>query len=168
MPDTARIDAGAVAAQVANLLSAYPELAEDETLLLDMIEAETDLFTVASKLVRARQERRAAMAGLSDYMSDLAERKARLGRGCDGITSLIKGLMNIAGVQKLVLPEATVSITNARESVVITDEEAVPSQLCKIIRQPDKDAIGKALKAGETIPGAALKFGEAGLTIRTK
>jgi hypothetical protein len=168
MRDTIRIEASTVAAQVESLLAAYPELAEDETLLLDTIEAETDLFDVASKLVKARQERRAAIAGLSGYMGDLAERKARMVRNYDGITSLIKNVMSAAGVQKLTLPEATISITNARESVFITDEEQVPSQFCKIIRQPDKDAIGKALKAGEDVPGAALKFGESGLTIRTK
>lgn len=168
MRDTIRIEAAAVAAQVANLLTACPDLADDGQLLLDMIEAETDMFEVGSKLVRLRQERRATAEGLSSYMDDLSERKARLLRGADGIASMLKSLMGIAGIDKLMLPEATVSVTRGRESVVITDPDAVPSQLCKTIRQPDKDAIGKALKAGETIPGAALVAGETGITVRTK
>ena len=105
---------------------------------------------------------------MSGYIGDLSERKARLLRDADGITSLLKTLMGIAGIDKMMLPEATVSITKVRESVVITDPDAVPSQLCKLIRQPDKDAIGKALKSGELIPGAALVAGDAVLTVRTK
>jgi hypothetical protein len=162
------IEAGAVAAQVANLLTAYPELTEDDTLLLDMIEAETDLLKVVSKLVRLRQEKQASIKSLSDYIGDLSERKARFNRGAEGITSLIKKLMDVAGVEKLVLPEATVFMTKARESVTVLDADSLPQGFFLTIRQPNKDAIGKALKAGETIPGAALTFGEAGITFRIK
>lgn len=168
MADYIAIEAGAVAAQVANLLAAYPELAEDDTLLLDMIEAETDLLKVVSKLVRLRQEKRAAVEGLAGYMTDLSERKARITRGADGVTSLIKKLMDGAGIEKLVLPEATVSITKARESVTVFDANSLPQGYFLTVREPDKDAIGKSLRRGEDVPGAALSFGEAGLTIRTK
>ena len=168
MRDTIRIEAGAVAAQVANLLTAYPELVEDGQLLLDMIEAETDLDTVASRILDEELESICISNAARSRRADLSERIARFDRRIDAMRSLLKSLMRTAGIDKLVLPEATVSITKARESVVITDPDAVPSQLCKLIRQPDKDAIGKALKAGELIPGAALVAGEAGLTIRTK
>lgn len=166
--DRIALDVAVATARIGVLLRTYPELAEDEALLADALEGQTDLHPVMSKLVRIRQEKRHAAASLSSYMDDLNDRKARMMRGADAVTALMKGLMDTAGAEKLVLPEATVSISSARESVVITDEEAVPSQLCKLIRQPDKKAIGDALKAGESIPGAALQFGESTLTIRTK
>jgi hypothetical protein len=168
MHDAIRIDASIVAQRIDVLRRTYPELADDEDLLLDALAGETELYEVAERIIAAELEAIVMSNAIRLRRADLSERFDRFERRIDNLRALLKSLMDAAGVERLVLPEATVSITKARESVVITDPDAVPSQLCKIIRQPDKDAIGKALRAGEAIPGAALKFGEAGLTIRTK
>ena len=76
--------------------------------------------------------------------------------------------MQTANLKSLPLPEATISITNGRQSVVITDEDSVPSQLGTVKWTPDKTAIGNALKEGETVPGAKLQDGAPTLTIRRK
>jgi len=51
-------------------------------------------------------------------------------------------------------------------SVQIVNEDSVPTQLCKIVRSPDKTAIKKLLEAGEVVPGAQLQRGADGVTVR--
>jgi hypothetical protein len=61
----------------------------------------------------------------------------------------------------------TAHVRAGSASVIVTDETQIPAEY---MRQPppapDKAAIAKALKAGEDIPGAVLRNGEPGLTIR--
>ena len=61
----------------------------------------------------------------------------------------------------------TASIRAGSASVIVTDESAIPAEY---MRQPppapDKAALARALKGGAQIPGAVLRNGEPGLTIR--
>lgn len=61
----------------------------------------------------------------------------------------------------------TASIRAGSASVIVTDESAIPTEY---MRQPppapDKAALARALKNGAQIPGAVLRNGEPGLTIR--
>jgi hypothetical protein len=61
----------------------------------------------------------------------------------------------------------TASVRKGSASVVITDDAAIPPEY---MRQPapvaDKAAIAKALKDGREVPGAVLRNGAPGLTIR--
>lgn len=56
-------------------------------------------------------------------------------------------------------PKAKVSFRKSQR-VSVFDEAALPEEYVrtKVITEPDKRAIGKALKEGEYIPGAALVF----------
>ena len=45
------------------------------------------------------------------------------------------------------------------ESVEITDEATIPDEYIKVIKEPMKTAIKEAIKAGKTVPGAALTKG---------
>lgn len=168
MSSRIELDAAATKVRIAALLEAYPELTDDEELLADALEGETDLHSLAARIVDIRQDAEAMKAGIKERKADLTERGNRMERKSDAATALLKSLMDAAGVDKLVLPEATISITASRASVEVTDLDALPSQLCKLIKQPDKTAISKRLMAGEAIPGAALVYGETGVTIRTK
>lgn len=162
------LQAGFVRAEIDKLLSAYPELAEDETLRLDMIEGETDFNRVMSKTVEARAEKMAIADAIKTRMADLAERKARFERSADAMKSLAHSLMEAAGVDKVTLPEATVFVTKPRTSVNIINVEDLPQGYFRIKREADKTAIKSALEQGEHIPGAELALGDEGLTIRTK
>jgi len=166
MRDTLRLEAAAVKSRIEALLRTYPELAGDSELLLDGLEGQTDLYALAEKIIDARAETESFIVGIKDRQSALSERRDRFERRSDGLKSLLRGLMDAAGVEKLLLPAATISATSARPSVVVTEPGAVPSQLCR--REPDKSAILTRLKAGEAIPGAALQWGEPSITIRTK
>jgi len=168
MADYLSLDAATVARHVESLFAAYPEMADDEALRADMVEGETDLHRVVSRALSHKLEARAMVKGMDLVKSDLAERHGRWQRREEALGVLIKGLLEVSGLEKLTLPEATISISKARASVEITDEAELPQGFVKTIRQPDKTAIGEALKAGEAVPGAQLAYGMPSLTVRTK
>lgn len=168
MADYLALDMKQLEREVVSLLETYPELAADDELRADMLEGSTDLESIASRIVRRRNLARANVTGIKEVMGDLKERQDRFQRQEDAMRAMLKRVLFLAGTDKLSLPEATISITKPRESVEVIDADALPQGFFSTIRQPDKKAIGEALKAGEAVPGAALTFGEAGVTVRTK
>jgi hypothetical protein len=170
MNDYLAADVSYTSSAIDAMLKAYPELMDDEELRSDMLEAETSLPAVASKIVRARQERLAMAEGLNLYIKDLTERRDRLARGADGLKGLLLKLMSTAKLPTLPLPEATVSVRAGNTSVSITDIDALPQGFFTVEtkRVPRKDALKVALEAGADVPGAALVTGENVLTVRVK
>lgn len=163
-----RLDGQIVKQQLSNLLISFPELADDEILRADMIEAETDLHELLTKLVEVREEAKAFQVGIKSRESDLASRKSRLARRQEAAEELIENLMRAANQKSLPLPIATISIGAARSKVVITDEKLVPEAYCKTERTPKKAEIFDALKKGDTIAGCELSNGGEQLNIRVK
>lgn len=165
-----RIDiaASVVRSRIDALVRTYPELQEDAEALAGALEGETDLHEVAERILDAELESVVISNAIRARSADLNERRGRFDRRVDALRALLKSLMDAAGIDKLMLPEATISVRKGTDSAFITDEEAVPSQLCKVTRTPDRAAIKERLKAGEEIPGAMLLRGEPTLSIRTK
>ena len=162
------VDAQAVKAHIADLLAVYPELLEDETLRLDVLEGETDLFRIITKALNERFEAESMANAIKERVSDLNSRGDRFKRKSEAMKKLIKALMDAADQDKITLPEATLSVTAPRTTVNIIDLAQLPQGYVRIERIADKKAIGEALKAGNEIPGAELALGEEGLTIRPK
>ena len=161
-------DVSYTAKAIDDMLAAYPELLDDEELRADMLEAETSLPAIASKIVTARAERLAYAEGLDGLIKTLTERRDRWARGADGLKGLLLKLMATAKLPKLTLPEATISVTAGRSTVSIVDVEQLPQGAFALVRQPDKSAIKAMIEAGDDVPGAALVTGENVLTIRQK
>lgn len=162
------VDAEHVKAQIADLLTAYPELAEDDQLLIDTLEGSTDLFSILSRLVAERADAESMVAAIKERVSDLTARKARFERRSEAMKKLAKSLMDAAGQTKLTLPEATLSIAKGREKIVVDDLEALVQGFYRTERVADKDAIKAALEAGSEVPGARLVLSDSILTVRTK
>lgn len=162
------LQSGFLKSEINRLMEACPELAEDEELRADMMEAETDLHKVMSKLVRRRQERLALASGITDYMADLADRKARMVKAAEGEKAIMQAIMEAADLSKVTLPEATVSITKPRTSVKIVDVNALPQGFYVVERTAKKAEIKAELEAGHEVPGAELVLGDEGLMVRTK
>lgn len=162
------MNAGYLKAEIARLIDAYPELAEDETLRADMIDGETDLNRVIGECLGARRESETMVTAISLRIGDLAERKARYQRKADAMKALIQSIMESAGLHKLALPEATLSILSGRTSVNVTDVNELPQGFYSTERKADKKALKSALEKGEAIPGAELVMGEDTLTVRVK
>ena len=163
-----QVDIAAFKAHWAAMLAAYPELVEDDDLRDDTLEGETDLHAIVKRLLSIRQGSSAMATAIKQIKQDNAERQARFERKADGASAMLKSLLIAAGVDKLTLPEATVSITKPRVVVEITDLDAIPQGFAKFEKRADKAALKAALEAGEQIPGAALAFSDEGLIVRTK
>lgn len=153
-------------AQWHDILEAYPELAEDESLRVDVLDAETDFHRLIDSLVKRKLDARELAVGAKARKQEVAARQSRFERQEEGCDVLIKGLMQFAEMQKVVLPEATVSITKPRTKAIVRDVNELPQGFYK--RDPKISEIKAALEAGEQVPGAELALGDEGLMVRTK
>lgn len=163
-----KVDIADFKARWAELLSSFPELDEDEDLRADALEGETDFHSIAARILRRKLDARVMASAIKERKQEIAERQARYERQEDGYTALLKSLLIAAGVDKLTLPDATVSITKPRVVVEITDETAIPQGFVEIKRVPKKAEIKKALEAGEEIPGAVLGLSDDGIMVRAR
>lgn len=162
------LDAQFVKAEIAKLVEAHPELAEDEALRLDTIEGETNAYRIIERAVVQALDAEAMAEGLGLRMKDMSTRAGRFFAKSEAMRSLAKSIMKAASIRNLTLPEATLTITKARETVGIINIDELPQGFFRTIRQADKAAIKDALAGGQDVPGAALVIGAEGLSIRTK
>ena len=100
----------------------------------------------------------AMAAALDAEAKALADRKKRLTSRKDMMKEHLALAMAAVGKEKIETPRAALSFRKST-SVQIADDTIIPDDLCtiKTERKPDKTAIGKLLKAGEIVPGCALK-----------
>lgn len=141
---------------------------DDEDCFLDTLDGETDAMDVLGKLIQERQEIQANEAAVKALAKTYQERAARLDAKADAISQTIGHLLDAIGSKKVAHPLATVSRTKARQSVLVTNPEEIPTQLQKVKRSPDLVAIREQLEAGEFVPGAEIKLGNPGVTVRVK
>lgn len=160
------IDAALVQRQIASLQEAFPELADDETLRADVIEGETDLHQVLSRIAAAALDAKAMQGAIAERLDALKARDASAKRREEAFRALAHRLMDAAKQRKLILPEATLSITKVAPGVVITQPDLIPESFCRVKVEPNKTAIKEALKAGTSVPGAVLGNGSETLQIR--
>jgi hypothetical protein len=161
-------DAQNVRTHILALIAAYPELEEDATLMADMVAGETDLERVLEKLLNERREAETMALAIKERESDMSERRKRFERKADGAKKIMLQLMEAAQQDKVTLPEATLSVGKARESVEVIDADALPQGFYRSERKPLSKEIMEAFKAGQPVPGAQLRFGSPSLTVRTR
>jgi hypothetical protein len=157
-----------VRAEIGKLFDRFPELKDDADLRLDTIEGETDAHRIISRALTERQEAQMMVDGINSRLADLTGRRARYERRGEFMKELIRGVLKVAKLDKLALPEATVSILPGRQSVGISDMNDLPQGYVRITREADKVAIKARLDAGEDVPGAFLVTSPEMLSIRTK
>lgn len=157
-----RIDLNLVR-QVAEMLAPYRD---DEELFLDTLDGETDALDIIDRELAAELQDRALADAIAAQVEILRKRAARISERADTRRLAILRVMQAVDVRKMERPLATISRRDGSVSVRITDADAVPTQLCKIVKSPDKAAIRKQIEAGETVPGAELARGEETLSVR--
>lgn len=166
MTNYLQADVASVLADIDALLAAYPELAEDEDLRRDMLEGSTAAYDVLTRLVNIEREANSMADAIAARVRDLTARRHRAEKRKDMARTLMLRVMQAAGIRKAPLVEATVSVSKGRDSVEIFDADALPDDLVRVERVPDKKAILEKLAANENVPGAALKVGGETLTVR--
>jgi hypothetical protein len=156
--------------EIDDLLRAYPELTEDETLRADVIEGQTDATKVLSTLVYRMQDAEMMASALAQRGNDLNARQAAFDRKGDAMRKLILRIMETSQIRKMPLPEATLSIRSVPPSVTITDASQLPEEftVTKTETRPDRQKIKEALQEGREIPGAVLSNGSETLSVRSK
>lgn len=165
-PNFLSADVANLEAHVHDLFAAYPELAEDEDLRRDMLEGETDAFSVLTRLLAQEREADSLAAAVAARVTELGARKARAERKKAAMRALMLRVMKATGLQKAGLVEATVSVGKGRDSVEITDEAALPKWAVRTKTEPDKKAIAERLADGKAVKGARMKTGEDTLSVR--
>lgn len=168
MDNYLKLDADAVVAAVHRLLSGYPEIKEDDELLQDMLTGSTDFNEIMSRILDKHLTASSQAKAVKEREADLKARRERLEATADGLKGMMMSLMNTAGLDKLPLVEATISITKPRTSVNVLDVEALEQPYVRFKREADKKAIASAIESGIVVNGAELVMGEPSISIRTK
>lgn len=160
--DLTRVQVEAVAAMLRD------EMVDDEQLYLDTLEGETDLYELTRRLLNEIEEDKGREASLAEQINDRLARKARAAERVRARRNAITALLECAKLDKLSLPEATLSVRRVAPKPIVTDEAAVPEEYCKVIRKPDMAAIKAGVESGAAVPGVTFDNGGTSLTIRTK
>jgi Siphovirus Gp157 len=149
------------------LLTQCPELAEDETALADTLEGISDLDQALATVARSIEHDEAMVEGCAKRMDELATRSARFSHRIETKRRLIAETMERANVQKVTLPDMTLSLGRTAPKVIITDETQLPTFVLTVPPvpepKPNKKAIAELLKTGTAVPGAELSNG--GITV---
>ena len=165
-----RLDPTFVRAQIEALRVTYPGIwdDDDQVLLADMLEGETGLHEFLARVVDVMDDAEEIIDGINVKMEERKARRARFEQRYEAMRELARKLMDQAGLRKLVLPAATLSIRTGQPKVIITDETALPPDCVRIRREPDKVAIKERLARGETVLGAEMSNAEPTLAVRIK
>lgn len=150
---------------VQQIRDAYPGLTDED--LSDTFEGESlGLEAALLRTLRSAVEREATADALKEMARTMQARMARLAEGAQMLRAAVLNVMTEAGVKKIQAPDMSVSIGAGKQRVQVTDEELIPLDLCRTKIEPDKTKIGKALEAGQEVPGASLSNSVPVLTIR--
>lgn len=153
---------------VTALLADFPELAEDEQLRADMIEGATSFNDVIRRLVIEAKAAAGKAEGVRLTALEMRERKERLEGQAERIRTLILSLMQTAGLRKLPLPEATLSVVEKKPQPLKPETaDGLADEFVRVTREPHMAAIHAAIKEGRVIPGIAMSNGGVSLQIRS-
>lgn len=160
--DLTKIQVSAVATHLRDAMG------DDEQLYLDTLEGETDLYELVRLLLEKIEEDEGNQAKLAEQIADRTLRKQRAGNRIAVHREAIMALLHCAQIDKLTLPEATLSVRDVPPKAIVTDEAAVPQAFKKATWKPDMAAIKAGLESGATIEGVSLDNGGTTLTVRRK
>ena len=151
--------------RIAEELAPY---ADDVEAFWDTLDGETDVMdlvgTLLENIAKAESDNEAILSLIDKYHD-----RAKLIRNRkDKLKSTLQNILVATGQKKIPHALATVSMRKGGQSVKIVNDEEIPSQLCKVVKIPDKAAIKNQLLAGENIDGAVLLQAPDTISIRMK
>lgn len=150
----------------AELLAAYPELAEDHQALIDTLDSVSDLDEQIIAALRAAVEREAHAEALAALIKQMQERKGRLEAGADKLRGVCLYVMQESSRSRINAPDMTVTVQQGRAGVTVIDETVLPEEFVKVTRTPKLKEIGDAVKAGREVPGTAPRNPRPFLSVR--
>lgn len=148
----------------------YDAFGDDDRLITDSLEGETDLFELASRLLNSVERDDGEASILKEQIDNRKLRMDRCKSRNDARREALCALMEAARQDKLVLPEATVSLRYLASKIAVNDPNAVPDEYTAIKRVPDKALIDAAFTVDdETLPNwLRVDPSRPSLTVRRK
>lgn len=158
----------AIGRELHNAVKLKLQLGEDDPkLVLDMIEGETNLAEACVVVLEETYEDEILIAGLDAHIKEMQTRKGRMEKSVETRRTIILAAMDRAGIPTIKSALGTMSVRPTAPKTIISDETQIPAKFWKPSDPAlDRKALGDALKAGETVPGAALSNGGVTLSIR--
>ena len=158
------------AAEIGRIADALAAMcSDDERLFADMLEGETDLHWLITRLHNGIATDAGMVLGIKDRQADLSERKKRLEGRIDAQRGAIIQLMRAGKVSKVELPEATYSLRDGKAKLSVVDADAVPMTYLREKYEIDKTAINEAFADAVALPNWLVwTDAEPVLTQRTK
>ena len=152
------------AATLRNLLL---ELTDDKETIRDTVEGEVDLKTAIHGALLSNIEDEAFISGIEATITNLKSRLNRLKFRAETREKAIFTAMQVGEIQKVELPEATISLRRVPPGLDVTDEKLIPKEYW-IPQEPklDRKKLKDDLKAGKSVAGAVLDNGSISLSIR--
>jgi hypothetical protein len=156
--------------QIANLYLQFPELKDDDEMLrVDTLEGATDLKELATAILNALADARALHDGAQLRMDELKARQDRFKMRGEFLRAMLLKILQTIDVRKLELAVATVTIKAGQPRLIgDPDPNALPDELCRISREPDRAKIRDSLLRGRIVPGFTLSNGEPSLAVYVK
>jgi hypothetical protein len=120
------------------------------------------------RIVRALNFAVLRKAEATELVGMMQAREMRYERRALALRTELFEVMVALNRQSFPAPEGTVSLRAGKESVLITDEDAIPDEymITSTTRAPDRKAILADLREGVVIDGAALSNGAPSLVFR--
>lgn len=138
----------------------------DATLLLDMIEGETDLHELLLEVDESVAQYESNVEAIKVRIEGLNKRKARMQKSADTLRTIIMSAMDKAGIQKINDACTTLSLKVKPPSLMVTDESLLPSDYFEMKPILNKKTLLADLKDGKEIQGAELSPEGISLMIR--
>jgi hypothetical protein len=141
----------------------------DERTLADTVEGLTDLHEILQAVLREALADEALAAGLKGRMAEMEDRLARLQDRAGKRRQIAKEVMTQLDIKKLQAPDFTASIRPGFASLVVINENEIPSIYWEP-RDPklDRATLISDLKHGREVAGASLSNPEPVLSVRVR
>lgn len=141
---------------------------DDDELLADMVEGETELFEAIDRLLQRMLDTRVMVTGIERAEEQLFERRRRFEKRVEADKALIEQALMVADINtKVERPLATFFLSKRQPKVEISTEADIPAEFWKAADPVlDKKALLDALKADQVVPGACLSNAAPTLTVR--
>jgi hypothetical protein len=143
---------------------ALADLDMDEQTIADTLEGLSGaLEAKAQNVAMFARNLEASAAAIREAEQQMAARRKAIESRAERVREYIKANMLRTGISKIECPYFAIAIKNNPASVVVDDVRAIPADFMRQPEppppEPDKKAIGTALKAGNDVPGCHLDHG---------
>lgn len=137
-------------ARIAEMLA--PHCDGDEQLFADMMEGESDVARVLSRIWEQVARDTEILAGIKERKATLAERECRIEARHVAGKAALGQVLRAAHLSKFELPEVTLSVRDGKSKLEIVNKDAVPEEYQRATYSPDKTLINETFADADDLP----------------